>query len=108
MAWMMGKSRLLIASTNMAPIPGQSNPTSTTTDPDTAVPIQIAMKVIMGSNALRNTCTQTTFVSDTPLARASFTNSASSTSNIDERNRRVIEANSSSEVVIVGSTKCLH
>src|SRR5262249_45191925 len=99
MAWMMGKSRVPIASTNIAAMPGQSKTTSTTTEPDTAVPIQIAMKVMIGSNALRKTCTQTTFVSDTPFARASLTNSASSTSSIDERNRRVIEANSSSDVV---------
>ena len=67
MAWMTGKSRLPIASTNMAPTPGQSNTTSTTTEPETAVPIQIAMKVMIGSNALRKTCTHTTLASDHAL-----------------------------------------
>ena len=88
----------------MAPIPGQSNTTSTTTEPETAVPIQIAMNVMIGSKALRKTCTHTTFASETPLARASFTNSASSVSSIDERSSRVIEANSRSDVVMVGRT----
>ena len=38
--------------------------------------------------ALRRQCFQTTFHSGTPLMRASFTNSVSSTSSIEERIRR--------------------
>ena len=91
-------------STNIAPMPGQSNTTSTTTEPETAVPIQIAMKVMIGSMALRNTCTHTTFHSATPLARASFTNSESSVSSIADRSRRVMEAINSSDMVMVGRT----
>jgi len=66
----------------------------------------MAKKVSGAIPALRRQCFQTTFHSGIPLMRASFTNSLSSTSSIDERTSRMMAATWNQPSVMAGSMRC--
>ena len=64
-------------------------------------------KTVSGAmEALRRQCFQITFHSGIPFTRASFTNSLSSTSSMDERTSRMMMATWNQPSVMAGSMRC--
>ena len=100
------KSRDLTASTTSSPTPGQVNTVSVTTEPVRSDPAMMAKTVSGAMEALRRQCFQTTFHSGIPFTRASFTNSLSSTSSMDERTSRMMTATWNQPSVMAGRMRC--
>jgi len=80
-----GKSIFSAALTAILPSPGQAKTVSVTTVPVKKPANRTIVNVRGAMRELRNACFHITVVLDTPFALASFTNSLSRTSSVDER-----------------------
>ena len=87
-------------------MPGQAKTRSTNTEPVMNAASNSADTVIGCISALRNAWRMITAAPLTPLARASFTYSESSTSSMEERVSRRYVAHGSNANTSAGSMKC--